>query len=73
MLWLYYKSASRNGLFQLNLEADYSSNFQKQISYVEALSVAATQVHAASDSHKYKTNALHEFWVNKAIPNYEYR
>ena len=73
MLWLYYESVSRDGLFQLNPEVGYSSNFQKQIPYVEALLVAATQMHAASDSHKHKMNTLHKFQVNKVIPNYKYR
>ena len=73
MLCLCYESASRDGLFQLNLEVGHSSNFWKQIPYVEALSVVATQVHAVSDSCKYKMNALHKFQANKAIPNYEYR
>ena len=73
VLWLYYESASGDGSFQLNMEAGHSSNFRKQILYAEALSVAATWTYAASDSCKYKTNALHEFWANKAIPNYEYR
>ena len=73
VLWLCYESASGDRSFQLNPEVGHSSNFRKQIPYAEALLVAATQMHAASDSHKYKMNAFHEFQVNKAIPNYEYR
>ena len=73
MLWLCYESVSRDGLFQLNLEVGHSSNFWKQIPYAEALSVTATQMHAASDFYKYKMNALYKFWADKAIPNYEYR
>ena len=52
---------SRSRSFQLNPEAGHSSNFQKQILYAEVLSVAATRMHAASDSRKHKMNALHEF------------
>ena len=64
---------SGDGSFQLNPEAGYSSNFQKQILYTEALSVAATWTYVASDSHKHKMNTLYKFQVDKAIPNYEYR
>src|SRR5881396_865488 len=64
---------NKDGSFQLNPEVGHSSNFRKQIPYAEALSVVATRMHAASDSCKHKMNALHEFQVDKAIPNYEYR